>query len=264
MKLYLLTYGRDLTGNLVVDKYQMDGRHNLTTSKRIAEAIVRREENGLVPRTVTRYRLVRDNEIEYEHTYEEPRQRSLELEAAEDEEAAEAAETFLRAKAGQGHVHAELMAQYAEDARVHAEPWKLWKVKSEAGTWGACGFHPLWRPRLQYLRKPQQRELEPEEIAEIKEAGDRATEGAIDEYLRAKGRRDLVGEPQTSKEREQEARDAYCKRELESRQRRELLQLLSGAEFTVTLQSTGTKSPADAVGCTTLNINITLTEKDHD
>lgn len=167
MKLYLLTYGRDHDGELAVDKYQLDGRHNLTTSKRIAEAIVRREENCLVPRTVTRYRLVRDNEIVYEHTYDVPRQRALDLETT-----------------------------------------------------------------------------------------------SAEEYLRAKARHDFV--PLTSKEREQEARDAYCKRELESRQRRELLRLLSGAEFTVNLHSSTTKAATEPVDCTTFTITINITENSND
>lgn len=161
MKLYLLTYGRDQAGTLVEEKYQMDGRHNLTTSKRIAEAIVRREENCRVPRTVSRYRLVRDNKTVYEHNYKGP------------------------------------------------------------------------------LHEPLQHPLALETTT-------------TEEYLMAKARRDAP----TTKEREQEARDAYCKRELASRQRRELLQLLSGVELTVTLQSTGTKATEDTVGCTTLNIKI--------
>ena len=34
-----------------------------------------------------------------------------------------------------GHIHAELMAQYAEDAKQHDEPWKLWQHYA-TDTWG--------------------------------------------------------------------------------------------------------------------------------
>ena len=51
-----------------------------------------------------------------------------------------------------GHVHAKLMAQYAEDAKTHAEPWKLWQFN--AGSWGDCGRSPAWATHLEYRRKP--------------------------------------------------------------------------------------------------------------
>ena len=56
-----------------------------------------------------------------------------------------------------GHVHAELMAQYAEDAMTHAEPWKLWQVwqvKADDGAWWDCGAHPRWANDTEYRRKP--------------------------------------------------------------------------------------------------------------
>ena len=53
-----------------------------------------------------------------------------------------------------GHIHAELMAQYAEDAKVHDKPWELWQHVI-SGTWVDCVIHPLWRTDRQYRRKPR-------------------------------------------------------------------------------------------------------------
>lgn len=57
----------------------------------------------------------------------------------------------------QGHVHAELMAQYAEDAKTHAEPWVLWQIKDkdDDGVWFCCQRHPIWATHLEYRRKPK-------------------------------------------------------------------------------------------------------------
>ena len=51
----------------------------------------------------------------------------------------------------EGHIHAKLMAQYAEDAITHAEPWKLWQFY--AGSWGDCAQSPAWATHLEYRRK---------------------------------------------------------------------------------------------------------------
>lgn len=57
-----------------------------------------------------------------------------------------------------GHVHAELMAQYAEDAKTSPEPWVNWERRS---TFAAeQHFHPLagaptWDPHSEYRRKPE-------------------------------------------------------------------------------------------------------------
>lgn len=55
----------------------------------------------------------------------------------------------------QGHVHAELMAQYEEDAKTHAEPWKLWYSKTGESLWWGCPSTPLWDPSSEYRRKPK-------------------------------------------------------------------------------------------------------------
>ena len=55
----------------------------------------------------------------------------------------------------QGHVHAELMAQYAEDARNHKEPWKLWELRVKGGDWYDCSLHPYWLETQEFRRKPK-------------------------------------------------------------------------------------------------------------
>ena len=55
----------------------------------------------------------------------------------------------------QGHPHAELMMQYAEDAKTHAEPWKLWQVKVSHGKWRDLTCDACFAPHLEYRRKPK-------------------------------------------------------------------------------------------------------------
>lgn len=54
-----------------------------------------------------------------------------------------------------GHPHAELMAQYAEDARTHAEPWRLWQWRNLCGQWIDCSWPPSWPPEFAFRRKPR-------------------------------------------------------------------------------------------------------------
>lgn len=51
------------------------------------------------------------------------------------------------------HVHAHLMALYAEDAKVHDEPWELWQ-HGDGSDWLNCVSHPGWRKVVLYRRKP--------------------------------------------------------------------------------------------------------------
>ena len=51
-----------------------------------------------------------------------------------------------------GHPHAELMAQYAEDAKTSMEPWTLWEFRQN-DIWLDLQGHPLWNPFLKYRRK---------------------------------------------------------------------------------------------------------------
>lgn len=55
----------------------------------------------------------------------------------------------------QGHVHAENMALYAEDAKTHVMPWKLWQIKTGSLYWIDCKFSPAWDPSCEFRRKPK-------------------------------------------------------------------------------------------------------------
>lgn len=52
------------------------------------------------------------------------------------------------------HVHAETMAQYAEDAKKYNEPWKFWQY-DHADSWIDCTSHPSWVIDRVYRRKPR-------------------------------------------------------------------------------------------------------------
>ena len=50
------------------------------------------------------------------------------------------------------HIHADLMAQYALDAKKHDNPWELWEYSTSRG-WHPCTSHPSWFTDLTYRRK---------------------------------------------------------------------------------------------------------------
>lgn len=52
------------------------------------------------------------------------------------------------------HPHAELMAQYAEDAKETDRPWERWIFLSKYG-WLELGDHPTWNEGTQFKRKPR-------------------------------------------------------------------------------------------------------------
>jgi len=57
-----------------------------------------------------------------------------------------------------GHPHAELMAQYAEDAKETDKPWERWEIKAlglSTYTFSDLVDHPQWHPSEVYRRKPQ-------------------------------------------------------------------------------------------------------------
>lgn len=55
------------------------------------------------------------------------------------------------------HIHAELMAQYAQDARETDKPWERLEVRGiSVGWYQLCG-HPSWDPDTFYRRKPQKK-----------------------------------------------------------------------------------------------------------
>lgn len=70
-----------------------------------------------------------------------------------------------------GHVHAEHMAQYAKDAKTHAEPWKLWQISqsslSDIG-WIDCKFSPGWDPICEFRRKPKTHFVHGVEIPDLR------------------------------------------------------------------------------------------------
>lgn len=68
----------------------------------------------------------------------------------------------------QGHIHAENMALYAEDAKSHAEPWKLWQSKTGDSLWWGCPSYPLWDPESEYRRKPRTHIVHGVEIPDLR------------------------------------------------------------------------------------------------
>lgn len=69
-----------------------------------------------------------------------------------------------------GHVHAELMAQYAEDAKTHAEPWELWQIKDDDGVWWDCNAHPRWANATEYRHKTKTHIVNGVEIPDLRES----------------------------------------------------------------------------------------------
>ena len=63
------------------------------------------------------------------------------------------------------HIHAELMAQYAEDAKQHDEPWELWQHGDDE-TWTSCTTHPGWFSDHSYRRKPRTIQIGDYEVPE--------------------------------------------------------------------------------------------------
>ena len=52
-----------------------------------------------------------------------------------------------------GHIHAELMAQYAEDALETDKPWERWEFHHKRGEYQSLGSHPYWEVTREYRRK---------------------------------------------------------------------------------------------------------------
>ena len=67
-----------------------------------------------------------------------------------------------------GHPHAELMAQYAEDAKTHAEPWTLWEVRvTKTGDWSPLlAGSPSWFVENDYRRRPRTIIINGHEVSE--------------------------------------------------------------------------------------------------
>lgn len=55
-----------------------------------------------------------------------------------------------------GHVHAKLMALYAQDAAETETPWKRWEIKAPKSTkWEPACETPSWSQFCEYRRKPK-------------------------------------------------------------------------------------------------------------
>lgn len=63
------------------------------------------------------------------------------------------------------HIHAHLMALYAEDAKLHDEPWELWQ-HGDGSDWVNCVSHPGWSSDNKYRRKPRTRKIGEYEVPE--------------------------------------------------------------------------------------------------
>ena len=68
-----------------------------------------------------------------------------------------------------GHIHAELMAQYAEDARETETPWERWEYRHTGfDHWKPCKFGDgkHFGSHLQYRRKPRTITINGREVPE--------------------------------------------------------------------------------------------------
>ena len=66
-----------------------------------------------------------------------------------------------------GHIHAELMAQYAEDARETETPWERWEITTaDSRPWKTMREHPMWYPDNKYRRKPRTITINGREVPE--------------------------------------------------------------------------------------------------
>lgn len=65
-----------------------------------------------------------------------------------------------------GHIHAELMAQYAEDARETICPWERWECRRGNKEWQGMFSIPSWNPDYQYRRKPRTITINGREVPE--------------------------------------------------------------------------------------------------
>ena len=67
-----------------------------------------------------------------------------------------------------GHVHAELMAQYAEDAKTSKTPWQLWEYLDKDDGWTTFKGSPGWYATSEYRRKPTTHIVNGVEVPELR------------------------------------------------------------------------------------------------
>lgn len=67
----------------------------------------------------------------------------------------------------QGHIHAELMAQYAEDAKTTDKPWDMYQIKTVQGIWKDIGNQFIFDSDCTYRRKPKLKIINGVEVPDI-------------------------------------------------------------------------------------------------
>ena len=66
------------------------------------------------------------------------------------------------------HIHADLMAMYAKDAKSTDKPWELWQIKDARGEWRDLTRNPSFATHLGYCRKPKTHIVNGVEIADLR------------------------------------------------------------------------------------------------
>lgn len=66
-----------------------------------------------------------------------------------------------------GHIHAELMMQYAENAKTTDKPWELWQTTTADQPWSDLTRTPLWNTLSLYRRKPKMKLIHGVEVPDI-------------------------------------------------------------------------------------------------
>lgn len=74
----------------------------------------------------------------------------------------------MAAMAERGHVHAKLMAQYAEDAKTSKTPWELWEYLDKDDGWTTFRGSPGWYETSEYRRKPKTHMVHGVEIPDLR------------------------------------------------------------------------------------------------
>ena len=61
-----------------------------------------------------------------------------------------------KSKQSTGHIHADLMAEYAKDSATNDKAWLNWECRCPSDDdWDSLQTHPGWQPDMQYRRKPR-------------------------------------------------------------------------------------------------------------
>lgn len=54
-----------------------------------------------------------------------------------------------------GHIHADSMKLYADDAARNEKPWELWEYNPYNSKWSSLDKNPMWCENYKYRRKPR-------------------------------------------------------------------------------------------------------------